>query len=403
MNILTFDYEYPPLGGGGGVVHALIAEELAKHHRVWVVTSAFEGLPRREERAGVNILRVPVLGRNDRAAASLLSMLTYPPGAWMVSARLLRRERIDVVHGHFAVPTGPGSLPPAKVAGVPHVISIHGGDIYDPSKALSPHRIAPMRAAVRWVLRGSAAVVAQSTNTRDNARRYYGFEGPIEVIPLGIRQPSVAPATRAELGLPKDAFLTITVGRLVRRKGLDVLLRSLARVDSETMRLLVVGDGPERPELERLAAELGLRDRVQFLGRVEEERKWQLLQAADAYVSATMHEGFGLVYLEALAAGIPVITFDHGGQVDFLRDGETGYLVPTGDLAALTAAITRLAADPARARSMGEANRRRAVNHRIEECAARYEELFTRLLEGSGASPVRNDGPRSPRHAASEI
>lgn len=387
MNILTFNYEYPPLGGGGGVVHALIAEELAKRHRVWVVTSAFGGLPRREERAGVQIVRVPVLGRRDQAAASLVSLLTYPPGAWLEAARLLHRERIDVVHSHFAVPTGVGSLPPAKLAGIPHVLSLHGGDIYDPSKALSPHRLPPVRAVVRWVLRRSAAVIAQSTNTRDNARRFYSFQGPIEVIPLGIRQPRVTPVGRAALGLPSRAFVAITVGRLVRRKGLDTLLRSLAAAASAGVHLVVVGEGPERAGLERIAGELGLNAHVHFVGRVDDERKWQLLQAADAYVSATLHEGFGLVYLEAMTAGIPVITFDHGGQVDFLRDGETGYLVAAGDAAGLTAALRRLAAEPARARAMGEQNRHRAADHRIEACAARYEALFAGLVEERAERP----------------
>jgi len=381
MNILTFNYEYPPIGGGGGVVHELIAQELAKRHRVHVITSAFRGLPRREERGGVAIVRVPVLGRSDQSVASLPSMLSFPLGAWVAAARLLRNERIDVINSHFAVPTGPGSLPPARVAGVPHVLSLHGGDIYDPSKRLSPHRFAPLRAAVRWVLRGSDAVVAQSSNTRENAVRLYGFQGPILLIPLGIRQPAVPKVSRDALGLATDAFIGITVGRLVKRKGLDTLLRALAYPELAGVRLVVVGEGPERPDLERLGGALGISGRLLFTGRVSEQRKWELLQAADAYLSTTMHEGFGLVYLEAMAAGIPVVSFDHGGQVDFLRDGETGHLVRAGDLEGMVAAIARLVTGRGRARAMGDANLGRAGNHRIEQCAARYEELFESLLK----------------------
>ena len=96
MNILMFNYEYPPVGGGGGVVHALIAEELARRHRVVVVTSRVGQLPRQEVVNGVEVHRVSVLGRSDPAAASLTSMLSYPPGAWLAAARILRRERFDV-------------------------------------------------------------------------------------------------------------------------------------------------------------------------------------------------------------------------------------------------------------------------------------------------------------------
>lgn len=383
MNILTFDYEYPPLGGGGGVVHALIAEELAKRHRVVVITSAFRNLPRHEVRAGVEIHRVPVVGRRQQSAASLISMLTYPTPAWAKAWQLLRRGKFDVINGHFAVPTGPGSLPVAKLAGIPHVLSLHGGDIFDPTKGLSPHRLPVVHSAVTWALRSSDIVVAQSTNTRANAYKYYQFDGPIEIIPLGIRQPEVPTATRADLGLPEGEFLAVTVGRLVKRKGIDDLLKALTHARCSGVHLIVVGDGPERDHLRRVSHELGLSSRVRFTGFADESAKWQILGCCNAYVSATRHEGFGLVYLEGMAAGLPVVTFDHGGQVDFLRDGETGYLIRQGDVGGLADAIARLAENPQLARDIGRANLARAPKHRIEECAGRYETLLEQLVNGA--------------------
>lgn len=380
MNILAFDYEYPPVGGGGGVVHQLICEELAADHRVSVVTSGFADLPGREVRNGVEIHRVPVWGRRARSSASLRSLLTYPPAAWARGLELVRKERFDVVNAHFAVPTGPGSVPVTRLAGLPHVLSVHGGDVYDPSKRLSPHRFPPVRAVVTRVLRASDAVVAGSTNTRDNIRRHTGYRGRVDLIPLGIREPEVPEANRRSLDLPEGAFLAVTVGRLVRRKAVDVLLRILARPALADVHLIVMGSGPELEPLRALAAELGLGGRVRFPGFVEETRKWQVLRAADVYVSSTMHEGFGLVYLEAMASGLPVVTYDHGGQTDFLVDGETGYLVPAGDPEGLENALARLAARPREARRMGRHNRERFDRHRIEGCAAAYEELFERVI-----------------------
>ena len=87
LNILTFNYEYPPLGGGGGVFHEVLAEELAKHHHVAVITSAFGDLPSFEMRGEVEIHRVPIMGRGDPSAASLLSMLAFPPSAWWAARR----------------------------------------------------------------------------------------------------------------------------------------------------------------------------------------------------------------------------------------------------------------------------------------------------------------------------
>jgi glycosyltransferase involved in cell wall biosynthesis len=223
-------------------------------------------------------------------------------------------------------------------------------------------------------------VVAQSTNTRDNVYKYYPYRGPVEIVPLGIRIPSIKPAPRPVLGLPENVFLLVTVGRLVRRKAVDELLRILARPGSEALHLAVIGTGPEMPQLQSLSQELGLTSRVHFLGRLSEEVKWQVLMASNVYASTTMHEGFGLVYVEGMAAGLPVVTFDHGGQTDFLVDGVTGRLIPAGQADAMADALLALAANPVCAREMGEANRARAERHRIETCAAAYERIFEGLL-----------------------
>ncbi|MFQ5889865.1 MAG: glycosyltransferase family 4 protein [Gemmatimonadota bacterium] len=393
MNILMFNYEYPPIGGGGGIVHSLLAEELARRHRVCVITSAYgDHAPRHENHNGVEIHRVPVVGRTDRDVATVRSLMSYVPAAWLRAMTLLRREAFEVINAHFAVPTGVASVHVARLANLPHVMTLHGGDIYDPSKSLSPHRIAPLRWTIVNVLRRSDRVVADSTNTRDNVYRYYNYRDPIDVIPLGIRKPEVPQASRADLGLPSRVFLAVTVGRLVKRKALDELLKAVKRCGCEAVHLVVVGGGPERTQLERLTAELGLVDRVHFMGYVDETRKWQILECSDAYVSSSMHEGFGLVYLEAMAAGLPVITYDHGGQTDFLRDGDTGVLVRVGHLEALAVAIRRLAAAPDLIARIGRSNRTRWEEHRIERCANAYEALFERAVDVQGATRTSERG-----------
>lgn len=381
MRILMFNYEYPPLGGGGGIVNEVVAEELAVRHDVCVVTSGFRDLPPEEVRNGVRVVRVPVWGRTDRETATLRSMLTYPPAVWVRALTRLRPRSFDVVNGHFAVPTGPGSVLVAKIAGLPHVLSIHGGDIYNPANPHAPHKTPLVRRAVTWTLRNSDVVVAGSSDTRDNVYRYYAYRGSVEVIPLGIRRPAFSPTGRGALGLPEDAFLAVTLGRVIPRKAIDRLVRTIASERCRDVHLAVMGEGPERASLEALARELGVADRARFLGRVSEERKWQILASADLYVSSTLHEGFGLVFLEAMSAGLPIVCPDHGGQLDFLRHGETGYLVPVGEDEALADAIARLAADPEATARMGALCRRMSDRYTAERCASDYEDLFERLLE----------------------
>src|SRR5690606_30402476 len=191
MKILFCNYEYPPLGGGGGVVNAALAVELAKRHEVTVLTSRADGLPSREVVDGVDVVRVPVWFRRKRAVANFPSMLAYLVTGTLAGRRLVRAERFDVINTHFALPTGPVGHAVSRAARVPNVLSVHGGDLYDPSKRSSAHNHAVLRASVRRIALGADAVVAQSADTRDNLRRFFAPEVQPHVIPLGIARPPV--------------------------------------------------------------------------------------------------------------------------------------------------------------------------------------------------------------------
>ncbi|MDH3731879.1 MAG: glycosyltransferase family 4 protein [Gemmatimonadota bacterium] len=388
MNILMVNYEYPPLGGGGGVIHRFVCEEMAKRHRVVMVTSAYQDQPFRETRGGVDIIRVPVWGRSRRSVATWSSMLSFPQAVARHARFIIDEIDFDIVNGHFAVPTGPASTWLARRAGVPHVITVQGGDLYDPSKKASPHIFPPLRWSVKRVLAASARVVAASENTKANALRYFGSAvRGVDLIPLGIRPREFRRATRTELGLPEDVFLGVTVARLIRRKAHDQLIHAITRPGLEDVHIALVGSGPERDNLEQLARELGAGDRVHFPGRVDEEVKWQILDTSNAFVSATLHEGFGLMFLEAMAVGRPVVCPDFGGHTDYLTDGVTGFVTPLGDNERLAAGIGRLASEPDLVRRMGESNRKLFYSRfGAHHCAQNYEALFEEVLAEQNAA-----------------
>ncbi len=389
MRILFCNYEYPPLGGGGGVINALLAEELARRHEVTVLTSQGLDLPRYEEIRGVGVIRVPVLFRSDRSTANLPSMFAFMLQGVRFGRRLLAEHRFDIINTHFALPSGPVGAALARHAGIPNVLSLHGGDLYDPSKWTSPHRHAPLRSWVRRLLRGADHLIGQSANTIANARRFYDPDLEISCIPLGIRRPSERTADRRSLGFPEGDVLLITVGRLIARKAIDQLVATMSHLPPHT-RLLIVGSGPKEEELRDQAAELGVVERVHFLGYVAEEEKYALLRMADLYVSTSQHEGFGLVFLEAMACGLPVICYDHGGQTDFLEDGVTGHLVPLNAREEFLRAVASLVAEPERRRRMGAAGRTRVEDYYIDNCARRYEAIFEQVRA------ARSDRARTP-------
>ena len=336
MRILFCNYEYPPLGGGGGIVNAALARVLARRHDVTVLTSRAFDLPGDEMVDGVRVVRVPVFFRRRMSSANLPSMAAYVPAAISKGIGLLRREKFDIINTHFAVPTGPVGHVLSRIGRLPNVLSVHGGDVYDPSKRLSPHRHFFLRWVIRGLLRSADCVVAQSQNTKDNIFRYYADGLPVDLIPLGIDRPPAVNANRRELGFRDDDTLFVTIGRLVARKRVDQLLETLAQLEQTNAKLVVIGSGPESDHLKELAAGLGLADRVRWMGFVDEKTKQQILQASDVFVSTSEHEGFGLVFLEAMAYGLPVVCYDNGGQTDFLHNNRNGFVVRLNELTEFT-------------------------------------------------------------------
>ena len=388
MRILFCNYEYPPIGGGGGVVNAALAEELAKRHEVTVLTSRAFDLPAETVQNGVRILRVPVFFRRRRASANFPSMLAYLPMGTCAGYRLLRKSKFDIINTHFALPTGIVGHALARGSGIPNVLSVHGGDLYDPSKRLSPHRVALFRFVVRRLALAADAIVAQSGDTLANLHRYYAPEADGAIIPLGIPRPAPVRASRSKLGFAEDDVILVTIGRLVARKAVHQLIESLARFDDRRVKLIVIGSGPLTETLTAKAEQCGVRSQVIFTGRVEESVKGELLSIADMFVSTSQHEGFGLVFLEAMAAGLPVVCYDRGGQNDFLKDGEVGCVVPLNDHSTFTERCQQLIASPGLRQRLGARNKSRVERYFIDRCAEAYESLFESLVGQAARTQV---------------
>lgn len=386
MNILVINYEYPPIGGGGGVLCKDISEGIVlKGHQVTVVTSHYGSLPGNEIINGVDVFRVPVLMRKKQTVASIPSMLSFVPMCIRKGNELMKREKFDVINTQFAIPSGPAGQYLSRRHNIPNVLSILGGDIIDPSKFLSPHNTIILKQTVRSMLFGADRVVAESTDIKANAQKHYGCDRPIEIIPLGVFPNPHQAMSREALGLPTNKYLLVTVGRLVKRKDIEALLRIFAKIEKKAPSLLlIIGDGPERNTIEAEIRKLKIDDSVRLLGRVSDERKYQYLTASDVYVSTAIHEGFGIVFLEAMECGLPVVCYNRGGQTDFLRDGETGSMIESGDESAFESKVDELLdSDSARER-ISDYNKIYVKEFYIENIADKYISIFREVVGSSG-------------------
>jgi glycosyltransferase involved in cell wall biosynthesis len=302
--------------------------------------------------------------------------------------KLLRQQSFDIVNTHFALPSGPVGDSLARFAGIPNVLTVHGGDIYDPSKFTSPHRHPLLKAWTRNLLCKADKVVGQSKNTLENVHKYYTNDLDSVRIPLGIDPPPIVSEDGCDYDFAEDEILLITVGRLVPRKASAQLITMMKALKDTRVKLIIIGCGPEEKMLKAEVKSSGLEEQVLFTGFVSDEDKFRLLQRSDIYVSSSQHEGFGLVFLEAMASGLPVVCYDHGGQTDFLQNDRNGYVVSLNDLDGLRARCQQLIENSQLRKSIGQNNKELVKEFYIDNCAKLYENLFYETISQFSGEPV---------------
>lgn len=355
-------------------------------HDVRVLTGGGRDLPGREVVRGVEVVRVGTVRKKDRATASMAFMSSYLiSGGLFILRNRARLRSFDIINTHFSIPTGPLGWFASRVLRLPNVLTIIGGDIYDPSKGTSPHRFFVLRAANRFLTRTADRVIAISSDTAARARDLHRITVPIRVINYGFEPGEHDPdstgpdPTRGRGADPAGRFNLIAVGRLVERKGFDHLIRAL-EILPDDVRLTIVGDGPLGPELQGEAKRLGVEERLRLTGFLPNSEVDRELRAADCFVLSSLHEGLGIVVQEAMYAGLPVVSTDEGGQVDLLTEGRNALLVPPGDPVALARAIQRIRDDPALTDQMARHNQEDLKPLYMEKNAGHYLEIFRELV-----------------------
>ncbi|MFK7742083.1 MAG: glycosyltransferase family 4 protein [Planctomycetota bacterium] len=330
--------------------------------------------------------------------AGVAQQLVVPPGS--ASARIAKERGFDVVelalrnnvdlgsvralakvlrgaslvHLHTGRATWLGSLA-AWRAGCPSVITRR----MDRRVKRGPRN----RLAYRRVAR---AVIAISPSVRDSLVAGGVPAERIEMIPDALDPTRIEVslgrgAVRTELGIEPERIVLLALAQLVHRKGLDVLLRAVAELQDPRALCVLAGDGPEAGSLRELATQLGVSDRVQFLGTRSDAG--DLLAACDVFCLPSRAEGMGVAALEALGASRPVVASRVGGLGQLVVDGVSGLLVPPDDVAALAAALRKLIDDAPLRQRLAEAGPRRVdEGYRPEQYVARHLEVYADVLRG---------------------
>ena len=350
MKLLVVTHYWPPHQGGVERLAWEQARRLARRgHSVTVVTSRLSGDPAVSRAAGLLVERVPasdLLGRRG---------IPYPLFAPTLVSRLNRAARasdVVLVHSHGFMSSVVGTLM-ARALDRPVLLLQHNPFVrYRFPLTLAEHLHDALLGRPTLALASQIAAVSRFTAAY---ARTLAPGRAVAVMHPGVDTAAFRPAAagerarlRAALGWPAEAFVVLTVRRLVFRNGLDVLIDAAARWQERSEILTVIGgDGPDRDQLQQAITGRRL-ERVRLLGRLSDETLADCYRAADLFVLPTRTgEGFGLVILEALASGLPVIATRSGGPAEVISEGETGLLVDAGDATALAAAVRHLHDQPA--------------------------------------------------------
>ncbi|MFN2566886.1 MAG: glycosyltransferase family 4 protein [Gemmatimonadaceae bacterium] len=347
------DRENPQAGGAEIHLHEIFGRLAARGHEVTLFCGGWPGSPQRAALDGLVVHRVG-------------TRHTFPFHARRYYAQNLAARFDVLVEDINKVPLyTPLWHAPRMVALVPHLFG-----------ATAFHELPVPVAAAVWlaerplgrIYRGVPFQAISESTREDLVGR--GIPRPsIEVIYPGIDAEAYTPDPAARSPVPLFAYL----GRLKRYKGVHFVIQAFARLGHPSAVLEIAGAGDYRPALERLASSLDLHDRVRFLGRVPEAEKLALLRRAWGLVLASPKEGWGITNLEAAASGTPVVASDSPGIRESVRNGETGFLVAHGDVAAMAGAMRTLAESSALVRRLGERARRFAEGFTWDRAADETE------------------------------
>ncbi len=377
MNILILNYEFPPLGGGAGNATKNISKELVKlGHQVIVITTWFKDLPDEENVDGYKVIRLhSKRARKDRS--NTLEMLHYVILAKRYTKRLVLVNKPDHIISFFALPTGLVAWYLNKKFKIPYTLSLRGGDVpgFLPKNLKRLHMLTMPFTNMIW--KKAAHIVANSIGLKQLAEKTAShFNKKVECIPNGVDTDIFKPNQNQG---KSNNFEVLFVGRLTEQKGATYLLKALAKMSGDklevvnTIHCTIIGDGPLRKTLESEAAELGIADRVSFIGWVDRDELPKYYQSSDVFVLPTSEEGMPNVVLEAMASGLPIITTNVAGNEELVHNSQNGILI--NNLRELSTAILELCNDRDKAGRYGQESRKLALQMGWNKIAEEYANL----------------------------
>lgn len=377
MKILTLCYEYPPVGGGGGrMAHHVAAALVRRGHSVRVQTVRMPDLPAHEVRDGVEVFRT--WGFRRRAdLCTVPEMFGYLGTSLLPSLGHIKKWKPDIVHAHFAVPTGALTLACKLFAGAPYILTAHLGDLPGGNPDQTGWLFRILNPLIRPIWKNASGISASSSFAAGLARDAYDVEP--RLILNGISMAGKAAVARP----PSTPLELIAIGRFNPQKNFPWLMRALSGCDFP-WKLCLIGDGTQRGEIESAVLAGGIENRVTLMGWVDEGRMRERLSRSDVLLMPSISEGNPVAAIEALKHGVALLGSDIRGLSDLIESGRNGYAVPVESPEDFREKLSRMASDSGGLHQMKSRSLEMCARFDLERIAAEFESLLSDSLGREG-------------------
>ncbi len=370
MRILTVIYEFPPIGGGGGRAAYDICRELAvRGHEVTVLTAHMDGLPREELKDGIRLVRIPSK-RKEAFSASFSTMLAYVLAGLWAGLRLLWRFRPEVIHTHFAVPSGALAFALSLLSGAPYILTAHLGDVPGGVPEKTARWFRWLKPFTQPIWKRAKRVVAVSEFTRQLALRHYPVD--IRVIPNGADFIHLVPDRIESNHPPRIVF----AGRFVNQKNPLTIVRALAALKDLDWTCSMLGDGPLFGEVKREIENHGMTERFRLPGWVTPDEVLDEFSKSDILFMPSHIEGLPVVGVHALVKGLAIVASRIGGFLDLVEEDKNGFLIEAREAAAFSEALRELLTDRERLMRFRRASLEKARDFDIQKVVDQYEGMM---------------------------
>jgi len=289
--------------------------------------------------------------------------------------------KFELIHAHVALPDGYAAMKISKEFNVPYVVTIHGQDFY-----ITINKNNKCKAFIKKVLKNAGKVIVVSNELKKIAVNSFGDTKNIKVIGNGVPSNKIINIKKLSYKTEKNKKVLISVSYLIKRKGITYNLRAFAKLVNkyQNLKYIIIGNGSERKYLENLSKELGITDKVEFLGMLSHDDTMKKMAEADIFSLPSWDEAFGVVYLEAMAHGKPVIGCKGEGIEDFVENGKTGLLVKPKDVDSLVGALDFLLIHPSEAQDIGKRARDLVLkNYTWEKNAEKTIEVYREVFNNA--------------------